>query len=93
MKPLLCASILMSLTTSTAFARGEDTKLPPCPAPAAGMAIDEVGMPVDKKDKKGKGIATGGGDCDDADAACPAAEPHAGEAGETKGGSGRKPGN
>jgi hypothetical protein len=36
------------------------------------MAIDEVGMPIDKKDKKGKGVVTGGPrDCDDA--ACRAA--------------------
>lgn len=45
---------------------------PPAPPPAeARMAIDELGMPVDKKDKKkGKGVLTGGQDCDGADSAC-----------------------
>jgi hypothetical protein len=43
----------------------------PCPAPAdAKMAIDELGMPIDYKDKKGKGVVTGAADCDDADPAC-----------------------
>jgi hypothetical protein len=47
---------------------------PAKPPAAPAMAIDELGMPVDKK-KKGKGVVTGGPrDCDDdGDAACRAA--------------------
>jgi hypothetical protein len=46
----------------------------PCLAgEGARMAIDELGMPVDYKDKKGKGVVTGGQDCDDGAAACRAA--------------------
>jgi hypothetical protein len=45
---------------------------PATPPVAPAMAIDEEGLPVDKKTKKG--ILTGGPrDCDDGDAACHAA--------------------
>ena len=49
-----------------------------CPRGCKAMAIDEVGMPVDKKDKKkSKGnVASGPGDSDsDGDGACRAAAP------------------
>jgi hypothetical protein len=71
---------------------------PPAKPPVApAMAIDELGMPVDKKDKKGKGVVTGGPrDCDDGDAACRAAVTTACAANpkiivDTYGGHGAKP--
>ncbi|HEY0150320.1 MAG TPA: hypothetical protein VGB70_15130 [Allosphingosinicella sp.] len=53
----------MSLLVFLFLTAADPTPPPADPKPA--MAIDEVGMPVDKKDKKGKGVLTGpGATCD-----------------------------
>jgi hypothetical protein len=56
------------LTAADPAAAAAPAKPPVAPA----MAIDEEGLPVDKKTKKGK-ITGGPRDCDDGDAACRAA--------------------
>jgi hypothetical protein len=66
--------MISSLLTSLLLAAADPAAAaaPARPPAAPAMAIDELGMPIDKKDKKGKGVVTGGPrDCDDA--ACRAA--------------------
>jgi hypothetical protein len=67
MMPSLLTYLLLTATDPAAAAA------PAKPPVAPAMAIDEEGLPVDKKTKKGKVLTGGARDCDDGDAACRAA--------------------